>query len=138
MDDPDGPGRREGAVPPISKWEWAVAALGLFLVLGAIGQLAHHALTATSEVPEVTLERVGTHATQGGYVVRFVARNHGSATAAALQVGGELRRGASVVETSTATLDYLPSYSERGGGLFFQEDPDRHELRLVPKGYAEP
>ena len=42
------------------------------------------------------------------------------------------------METSGATLDYLPSFSEWRGGLFFRGDPDRHELRLVPKGYAQP
>ena len=124
-----------GAAAPVSKWEWAVAAFGLALVAGTIGYSAYNALAAGAAVP---VERVGTHATQGGYVVRFSARNHSGATAAELRVEGELRRGASVVEASGVTLGYLPSFSRRQGGLFFQEDPDEYELRLLPKGYAEP
>ena len=140
---PDGGGsggssQDKNAASPTSKWEWAVAALGLALVVGGIGYMAHHALTTDAKVLEVTVERVSTHATQGGYVVTFAARNHGNATAASLRVEGELRRGPSVMETSGATVDYLPSFSERWGGLFFREDPDRHELRLFPKGYAQP
>lgn len=127
-----------GAAAPVSKWEWAVAAFGLALVVGTIGYSAYNALAAGAAVPGVTVERVGTHATQGGYVVRFSARNHSGATAAELRVEGELRQGASLVEASGVTLGYLPSFSRRQGGLFFQEDPDKYELRLFPKGYAEP
>ncbi len=43
-----------------------------------------------------------------------------------------------MVETSTATLNFLPSSSERRGSLFFRKDPNKYELRLLPKGYAEP
>lgn len=133
-DDPD----QDEPPPPVSRWEQAVAALGVVLVLGAIGYMAYHALTVRAEVPEVTVERVSTQAVQGGYVVRFRARNHSAATAASLQIEGELRQGPSVVETSGATLDYVPSFSERRGGLFFRADPDLHEVRLMPKGYTDP
>lgn len=133
--------RSEGgdtAVLPPSKWQWAFAAVGLALVVGVIGYMARYALTAGSVVPDVTVERVSTHATRGGHIVRFRARNHASAVAASLRIEGELRQGSSVVETSDATLDYLPSFSERRGGLFFQRDPEGYELRLVSKGYTEP
>lgn len=133
-----GRDRSENAPPPISKWEWAIAAVGFALVVGVIGHSAYHALATRAVVPEVTIEHVGTHATRGGHVVHFRAHNHGSATAADLQITGELRQGSSIVETSGATLGYLPSFSRRKGGLFFQEDPDRYELRLYPKGYADP
>ena len=135
--DSGGPGRDEPP-PPVSPWERAVAALGVALVLCVIGYMVHYALNVRTEMPEVTVEHMSTHAVQGGYVVRFRARNHGGATAAALQVEGELLRGSAVVETSGVTLDYVPSFSERRGGLFFRADPDRHEVRLVPKGYTDP
>lgn len=138
-EDASAPSGQDGNIAvPISKWEWMIAALGFALVAGAIGYMAHHALTPRTAVPELTVERMSTHVTQGGYVVRFSARNRSNATAASLRIEGELRQGPSVVETSGATLDYLPSFSERRGGLFFQQDPNRHELRLSPKGYAEP
>ena len=134
---PAKPGRDEHA-PPTSPWEWAVAALGAALVAGTIGYLVHHALTVGEGVPEVSVEHTGTRATQGGHIVRFLARNRGGATAAGLRIEGELLRDSSVVETGEATLDYLPPFSERRGGLFFREDPGRYELRLAPKGYADP
>lgn len=135
-----GPDRPDPAehTPPTSAWEWAVAALGAALVAGAIGYLVHHAVTVGEAVPEIAVEHTGTRPTQGGYIVRFLARNRGGATAASLRIEGELLQGSSVVETGEATLDYLPPFSERRGGLFFREDPGRHELRLVPKGYADP
>ena len=133
-----GSGQDGNPATPVSKWEWAVAAVGFALVAGALGYMVRHALTVDSKVLEVTVERQSTHATQGGYVVLFRARNHSNATAATLWVEGELRQGSSVVETSSAMLDYLPSFSERWGGLFFREAPDKHELRLSPRGYAQP
>ena len=82
--DADGPGRPGGDehAPPTSKWEWAVAALGAALVAGAIGYLVYHALTIGEGVPEVVVEHAGTRAVQGGHIVRFLARNRGSTTAA--------------------------------------------------------
>ena len=77
-----GSGPDEDAAPPTSKWEWAVAAFGFALVTGAIGYMAHHALTADTKALAVTVERVATHETPGGYVVTFSARNHSNATAA--------------------------------------------------------
>ncbi len=121
-----------------SKWEWVAAACGLLLVLGTLGYIVYYALTTQAQVPAVTAEAIHTEPTRGGHVVRFRARNHNSATAAGLQITGELRQGSSVVETSEITLDYLPPFSEREGGLIFQEDPARYELRIIPKAYREP
>jgi uncharacterized protein (TIGR02588 family) len=103
-----------------------------------IAYVAYYALTTESKAPAVTIEVMGVDVLPGAYVARFRAENRSSATAAALSVRGELRHGSAVVEASEATLDYLPPFSERRGGLFFQQDPRRYELRIVPKGYAEP
>lgn len=46
--------------------------------------------------------------------------------------------GGEVVEEGEATVDYVPSSSERRGGLVFTRDPRRHELTLRVKGWAEP
>ncbi len=132
-----GSGQKQHA-SATSKWEWVVAALGLMLVVGTVGYIGYYALTTKGKITAATVEPIGVEATSGGHVVRFRARNHSSATAASLQITGELRQGGSVVETSQVTLDYLPPFSERQGALVFQEDPRRYELRIMPKGYIEP
>lgn len=129
---------QEGAASYTSKWEWVAAALGLLIVLGMLGYVGYHGLTATASVPVVTIEHAGTEAIPGGYVVRFRALNSSSSTASALRVAGELRDGGEVVESGQAVIDYLPGYSERQGGLFFRQEPNRYELRLYPLGYVDP
>ena len=61
-----------------------------------------------------------------------------AATAAAVQIEGELLDGERVIATSQVTLDYVPGNSERRGGLFFREDPEAHGLKVRALGYAEP
>ena len=53
-------------------------------------------------------------------------------------VEGELAGPDGPIETSEATMDYLPPGSEREGGLFFSRDPRRYEVRLRAKGYVDP
>jgi uncharacterized protein (TIGR02588 family) len=121
-----------------SKWEWVAAAVGLVLVLGAVGSIAYNAMTAEPSVPAVTVEHVGTERNAGGYVVKFRARNSEPSTAASLAISGTLHDGSTVIETSKVTLDYLPPRGERLGGLIFQTDPTGHELRLEAEGYVDP
>jgi uncharacterized protein (TIGR02588 family) len=64
--------------------------------------------------------------------------NEGGTTAAGLTVEGELRDGTESVETSDSTIDYVPSHSERQGGLFFTLDPGEYEVQLRAKGYEMP
>jgi uncharacterized protein (TIGR02588 family) len=121
-----------------SKWEWVAGAVGLVLVLGAVGFIAYNALTAEPSVPAVTVEHVGTQRNAGGYVVEFRARNAGPSTAASLTISGTLYDGSTGIETSQVTLDYLPPRGERRGGLIFQTDPAGHELKLKAQGYVDP
>jgi uncharacterized protein (TIGR02588 family) len=71
-------------------------------------------------------------------LVEFRALNEGGRTAAGLTIEGELRNGTKVVESSDTTLEYLPSHSERSGGLFFTADPREYQLELRAKGYETP
>lgn len=129
-----GPSHEQAASP----WEWVAAAVGVVLVLGAIGYMAYHGMTSTAPVPDVTVQTVAVEQSGNGHVVRFLAKNHSNATAATLLVEGELREGGTVVETAETTIDFLPPYSERHAGLFFENDPGRYELTIQPKGYDEP
>ena len=116
--------------------EWVVGALGAFLVAGTIGFLVWHALGRNDAPPDVriTVDRI--EQLRHGYLVGFRAVNQGGSAAAQLLIEGELAGPDGPVETSEATLDYLPPRSDREGGLFFSRDPRALDLRLRAKGYA--
>lgn len=117
--------------------EWAAAGLGLALTLGAAGFILWEAAQPVRP-PEIALRTVAIDSTAHGYRVEVEATNAGLATAAAVEVEGELRLGDRTVETSTATFDYLPGRGTRTGGLVFENDPGAHELRLRTRGYVRP
>jgi uncharacterized protein (TIGR02588 family) len=131
-------GQRQAGAPPITGWEWLVAALGLLLVLTTVTYLLVQAVRGPPVPPDVVV-RVDSivPTSSAGFLVQFRAANTGDETAAGLTVVGELR-DASGVETSRTPLDYLPGHSERGGGLFFRRDPRRATVRLWAEGYQEP
>lgn len=128
-----GTGRR-----PVPVTEWIVAAIGALLVAGTIGYLVYLATARDDTPPDVRVVAQGVRALQGGWLVQFRALNAGAQAAAELQVEGELVGPDGPIETSEATIDYLPARSEREGGLIFREDPRAHELRLRAKGYVNP
>jgi uncharacterized protein (TIGR02588 family) len=139
--------RREGAPAPgagserISKWEWATAALGVVLVVAAVGALLYEGLARPTPPPDVTVRVERVLPVRAGFLLEFVAVNRGSETAAGLTVRGELRArgaGAPALETREAALDYLPGRSERKGGLFYARDPRTHAVTLQALGYQEP
>ena len=115
-----------------------MAFLGLAAILGLVGYMAYFALTTDDSVPVITVEQVAIGRSGNSYVVVFQATSDSAATAASLRVQGELRDGPAVIETAETEIDYLPPFSRRKAGLFFQNDPARYELRLLPKGYDEP
>jgi uncharacterized protein (TIGR02588 family) len=93
-----------------------------------------------SDIPQLEwlVAAVGLVLVEAGYLVRFRAVNRGGQTAAGLLVRGDLKGEAEVVETSEARLDYLPGGSERQGGLYFRENPDRFRLEIRARGYERP
>ena len=123
---------------PIPTTEWIVAALGAALVAGTIGYLVWLAASRDEAPPDVRVVEAGVVAVQDGWLVRFRAANAGGQAAAELLVEGELVGPDGALETSEATIDYLPPRSEREGGLLFERDPRAHELRLRAKGYVRP
>ncbi|MBP2232699.1 uncharacterized protein (TIGR02588 family) [Azospirillum agricola] len=131
----DADGARAGSA---RLWERVVAALGVVVTVAMIGFMVSVALTPERGNPAVTIETEPPRPAGESHLVRFRATNAAGATAAALHVRGELRQAGVVVETSEATLDFLPGNSERSGGLFFRNDPARYELRVFPVGYNEP
>jgi uncharacterized protein (TIGR02588 family) len=123
---------------PIPVAEWIVAALGAMLVAGTIGYLVWLATSRDETPPDVRVVADGVIALQDGWLVKFRAANAGAQAAAELLVEGELIGPDGAIESSEATVDYLPPRSEREGGLFFSRDPRQHEVRLRAKGYVDP
>ena len=133
-----GSGAKSGAAK-IPLLEWIASAIGLLLTLGILAVIGRDALVdGGGGVPaiEVTVERVVQ--TPVGYVVEITASNRSDATAAAVEIEGELKAGGEALATSTTTIDYVPGNSERKAGLFFSQDPRRHTLDVRALGYEEP
>jgi len=128
----------EGPPVPASPVEWAAACVGAAMLLGVVGYLVQHEFARPKGPPALAVQATGTLAQGDGFLVGFLVRNDGDATAAQVTVRGTLRRGEATVEESDVVLDYVPERSQRRGGLYFRADPARHELVLRPLGYAEP
>jgi uncharacterized protein (TIGR02588 family) len=118
--------------------EWLVGLLGLILVLGSVGFLLYQALFGDSNPPDIAVQLDTITSISNGYLVKFRAMNQGEATAKGVIIEGQLNDTTGEVETSEATLDYIPANSEREGGLFFTQDPRQFELQLRSLGYEQP
>ena len=128
--------QKQRARPP--RLEWTVAVFGLLLVLAALGALTYEAVTGETSSPDPLIRVTGVHKVRGGYLAQVEAFNRGGDTAAGLTVEGTLKQNGRDIETSEATLDYLPGRSTREVGLFFTENPQRYRLELRALGYQEP
>jgi len=128
--------KRNASEAPLA--EWVVGGLGLLLTAAAIAVLATEALQRDRTPPAVSVATLGVNPQPAGWLVEILVSNDGGKTAAALSVEGSLAGSDGIVETSQATIDYLPPYSRRRAGLFFTHDPAGLELELRPMGYEEP
>jgi uncharacterized protein (TIGR02588 family) len=130
--------RRSGKADSKPWLEWTASTVGLLIALALMSLLAWNAFHHDGRPPAVLIE-VGRILQQpNGYTVEIQARNAGSSTAANVQVEGTLTRDGQHVETARARLDFVPAHSVRRGGLFFTNDPKRHDLQVRALGYAEP
>ena len=127
--------RQVNGIPPL---EWAVAVVGLLLVLSTIGYLLYQAVAGDESPPNFAFVVHEIVEREGGFLVEFSAKNVGGSAASAVMVEGVLRSGDETVETGEVTIDYIPAGSERRAGLFFTEDPAAYELVIRPLGFQEP
>lgn len=138
-DERAGGGRRRSAQSGPPLLEWIAAAIGLLLTLAVLGALGWESLKGSDNQPPVIETGIGgITPTRAGYVVEIELRNRSSVTAAAVEVEGELTRADGTVATSATTVDYVPGDSTRNAGLFFEDDPRRHQLEVRALGFAEP
>lgn len=121
-----------------SRWEWVAAMASSLLVLAVVGYLLYDAVARPRTPPAITVQADTVLKTGGLWLVRFRADNQGHETAAGVLVEGALMEGERPVESSQATLDYVPGESVRHGGLFFRADPRAYRLELRVHGYQEP
>ena len=122
-------------IPPL---EWVAAAVGFALTSATLIFLLYRGLTDGPALPDIVVEAEQVIELSRGYVVQIRAVNRGSRTAADVKIEGELKSGDTVQETAETTFTYVPSRSERRGGLFFSKDPRQGQLTLQPKGFETP
>lgn len=134
----DNGSERQGREKDTPVWEWIVAYMGLALVAGTFGFMCYQAIKGDSSPPDISVQVDSIQPVRNGYLVKIRAFNRGGSTAAGLTVEGELRDESGSVETSDATINYVPSHSERRGGLFFTKDPRQFQLQLRAEGYEAP
>lgn len=128
--------QQQNSNPPAM--EWLVAAIGLILVVGAVGFLIYKAVGEKDAPPNIVVSVDSIIPRGDKFLVNFRVKNSGATTAAALTIEGELKNGEQSIEVSTATLAYAPSNSERKGGLFFSENPQNFDLQIRATGFEEP
>jgi uncharacterized protein (TIGR02588 family) len=131
--------RKQDKAPREPLLEWIAAGLGLVLTLGVIGVIGREAIAGeTQQPPAIDVRAVSLRSMPSGFLVEVVAANRSGGTGAAVTIEGELKSGETSVETSDFTFDYVPGHAERRGGLFFKEDPRKHQLELRALGYQQP
>ncbi len=119
--------------------EWIAAGIGLVSLIFLLGTIGHDALQGGAQVPpDIVLEARAASRTSKGYVVTFEAFNRGGGTAAALEIEARLMDGDRVIETSTATIDYVAGHGSADGGLFFINDPVTRTVEMRPLGFQTP
>ena len=129
-------GKGKGQIPLL---ESVSAGIGLALLVGMFAFLVYEAMnTDDGKPPVIVVEPTSVTAAQGQYVVEIRVTNQSRKTAAAVQVEGVLTQGGADVETSNASLDYVPGKSRRTGGVVFTRDPRQHGLNLRVTGYERP
>ena len=131
-------GKKKEKIKDAPLWIWSIGLFGLVLVIGSIMFMLYEALKGDTSPPDVTVQLEAIQPTGSEFLVRFRAMNEGGSTAAGLTIEGTLMNGTESIETSNTTIEYLPSHSEREGGLFFTLDPRQYELQLRATGYEEP
>jgi uncharacterized protein (TIGR02588 family) len=118
--------------------QWIVGAVSTLLVLALLGFVIYEAASVADSPPVVTVRVEGVRAIPGGYVVEVTAYNQGGSTAMALEIEGTLKQDTVTVETSTATVQYVPPETQREAGLYFTKDPRQYTLEVRPLGYDRP
>jgi uncharacterized protein (TIGR02588 family) len=118
--------------------EWVTAAVSALVILGVAGYLLYDGLTRSAEAPDIRVKIVAIIPQAQGYNVQIEVSNHHDASAASIEIVGQLRASGQTVEESHVTVDYVPAGGSRPAGLYFSSDPRKHLLTVRPAGYELP
>lgn len=119
--------------------EWIASAIGAVIALTLLGFLVAEAVqTSSGEPPMIDVQPIRAVAGDRFHVVEVRVRNRSGATASAVQIEGRLMQAGKAVETSSATLAYVPGNSERRAGLIFNRDPQPYTVEAGATGYEQP
>ena len=128
--------RKKPETPPL---EWIAAGLGAALLLFLIVVIGREAINGeAAQLPRIDVAVTDITPSAPGFIVAFEARNRSDGTAAGVEVEGVLKAGGTAIETSSATIDYVPGKGKAAGGLFFREDPRKAALEIRALGFQTP
>jgi uncharacterized protein (TIGR02588 family) len=122
----------------IPRIEWVAGIIGFVLTCATLIFLLYRGISDRPALPDIVVETEQIIEVSRGYVVLIRAMNRGARTAADVKIEAELTSAGKVEETAETTFGYVPSRSERRGGLFFSKDPRHGQLTVRPKGYEAP
>lgn len=119
--------------------EWVSAGIGVAITLAMFGLLTLEGIRERADIPPLMeAKATGVYASGGAYIVEVLVRNSARKTGAGVQLEGTLKDGEKEVETSSATLSYVPGESQRRAGIVFRRDPRKYGLEVNVKGYERP
>jgi uncharacterized protein (TIGR02588 family) len=118
--------------------EWIIGSFGAALFLFGLTFLTVEGMRGDNEPGSVSFRVDEIVHTEGAYLVRYTARNHGSQTLADVQISAHVLDGTAELEVARAAIDYLPGDSSHSGGFYLRENPERHRLEIRAEGYQEP
>ena len=109
-------------------------------MLGVVGFLLYEALQPQTAA-EIVAEVKAVTPQAGGYLVDFVATNHGRQTAASVTIEGAFYDPAQAdepVETAEVTLDYIPDQSDRTGRSYSSTTRGSTRYGCRSKAFMDP
>ena len=118
--------------------EWVLAAVGVMVAVGIVAYLVFLGLSTGSGPPDLQARAVRTVAQGSSHMVLVEVENVGGGPAAAVVVQGRLFDDGTEVQTSEATIDYVPVNSTTDAAIVFSVPPDQFELQLRVLGYTTP
>ena len=128
--------RSHPRVPPL---EWAAAIFGALVAVILIGLIAWNAALSDGQAgPRIKADIVRITGADDGHVLDIRLTNISSQSAASVQVELSLNRDGRLVESSNATIDYVPARSKAFGVLMVRADPRTHEVDLRVTGFEIP
>ncbi|MGI8704774.1 MAG: hypothetical protein ACR2JJ_03085 [Sphingomicrobium sp.] len=119
--------------------EWISAAVGLVIIAAMLGFLALESVGQRDKTPPLLkAEPTALVAGRDHFLVEVEVSNAARNTAASVGIEGTLKQGGSDIETSSASVAYVPGESRRRAGLIFTRDPRDYRLVLRVTGYERP